>query len=176
MNSSATHQVRIVSAVPGRLRIKSRGTYRNPALLNRIKGDLEAKREISGVHVNPTTGSITVHYDSGRCDRAGILKWLQDIDVLAEDLMRARSAVPATAEPLTVIEAINDLNTRLSRWTGLPIDLRTVLPLAFAGAGLWSMVRNGLMIEKLPGWLLLWMGFDLFVKTRPHDRARSPRR
>jgi hypothetical protein len=65
------------------------------------------------------------------------------------------------------------LNTRLSRWTGLPIDLRTVLPLAFVGAGLWSLIRNGLMIEKVPAWLLLWLGFDLFVKARPQEPAPS---
>ncbi|HYE34588.1 HMA2 domain-containing protein [Methylocaldum sp.] len=171
MNSSTTHRARIVSAVPGRLRITSRRTRHNGPLLDRIKGNLEAKSEVSRVHVNPTTGSVTVHYDSGRCDKAGILKWLQDVDVIVEDLTHAPSVAPPLAATLTVNEAIYDLNTRISRWTGLPIDLRTALPLAFVGAGLWSMLRNGLMIEKVPGWFLLWLGFDLFGKTRTHDVA-----
>jgi len=169
MSASTACRARIVSAVPGRLRIKS---GRNPSLLSRIKDALEAKSEVSRVQVNPTTGSFVVHYDTERSDKGGILKSLQDLDILVEDVIHAPSVASPEAT-LTVNEAINDLNSRISRWAGFRVDLRTVLPLAFVGAGLWSMLRNGLMIEKVPGWLLLWLGFDLFVKTRPHEVAQS---
>jgi hypothetical protein len=168
MSLSTACRAWVVSAVPGRLRIKS---GRNPSLLGRIKSALEAKSEVFRVRVNPTAGSFTVHYDADRYDKGGILRSLQDLDVLVEDMTHAPSVAPPES-PLTVNEAINDLNTRLSRLIGFPVDLRTLLPLAFVGAGLWSMLRNGLMIEKVPGWLLLWLGFDLFVKTRPHDVAQ----
>jgi copper chaperone CopZ len=171
MSSRKTHRAWMASATAGRVRLKSLHTRHNPALLERIKSALEAKPEVSRVHVNPTAGSFTVHYDSSRCDKAGILKSLQDLDVIVEGVTHAPSvASPETT--LTVNEAIDDLNRRLSSWFGLSVDLRTVLPLTFVGAGLWSIVRNGLMLEKVPGWLLLWLGFDLFVKTRPHDVAQ----
>lgn len=171
ISSRKTHRARMISAIPGRLRIRTRHARRNPALLSRIKGILEAKPDVSRIHVNPITGSFTVHYDSGRYGKDGILKALQDLDVIVEDVTHAPSVAPPKAT-LTVNEAIDDLNLRLSRWAGLPVDLRTVLPLAFVGAGFWSIFRNGLMLEKAPGWLLLWLGFDLFVKTRPHDAAQ----
>jgi|UPI00047E444D copper chaperone CopZ len=162
----------MVSTTPGRLRIKYRHARNNPSLLNRIKGGLEARSGVSQVRVNPVTGSFVVHYDPARCDKAGIFRCLQDIDVIVEDLTHGPSVIPPQTT-LTANEAIRDLNTRLSRWTGLPIDLRTVLPLAFVGAGLWSLIRNGLMIEKVPAWLLFWLGFDLFVKARPQEPALS---
>ncbi|CAI8949540.1 HMA2 domain-containing protein [Methylocaldum szegediense] len=172
MSSSKTHRARMVSTTPGRLRIKYRHARNNPSLLNRIKGGLEARSGVSQVRVNPVTGSFVVHYDPARCDKAGIFRCLQDIDVIVEDLTHGPSVIPPQTT-LTANEAIRDLNTRLSRWTGLPIDLRTVLPLAFVGAGLWSLIRNGLMIEKVPAWLLFWLGFDLFVKARPQEPALS---
>ncbi len=62
------------------------------------------------------------------------------------------------------IAAINDLNQRIRRATGHPVDLKLELPLAFVGAGVWSIGRKGLMIESVPGLLFLWLAFDIFVK------------
>jgi hypothetical protein len=68
------------------------------------------------------------------------------------------------------LAAIDDLNQRISAATGLPINLKLALPLAFVGAVLWSIGRKGLMIEMVPGWLFLWLAFDMFVKLHPADR------
>jgi copper chaperone CopZ len=176
MNEKPPHRARIASHVPGRLRVRVGHGRHNPAALNRIKRGLEVHKGIGGVEVNPATGSVTVRYDPKRHSEAGVLGLLKDVDVLVESLTHvptvAEAGADAAATP-TVGEAIDDLNARFARWSGLPIDLRTVLPLAFMGAGLWSILRNGLMLEKVPGWLLLWLGFDLFVKTRPHDAVRT---
>jgi hypothetical protein len=59
----------------------------------------------------------------------------------------------------------------------LPIDLKRVLPLNFAGAGIWSTVRKGLMAETVPGWLFFWFAFDMFVKLysgRANPREAEP--
>jgi hypothetical protein len=175
MSMKTTHRARIASHVPGRLRVRVGRGRHNPAALNRIKHGLEARKGIGGVDVNPATGSVTVRYDPKCHSTAGVLGLLKDMDVLVESLAHVPTVAEtgAGAATLTVGEAIDDLNARFARWTGLPIDLRTVLPLAFMGAGVWSILRNGLMLEKVPGWLLLWLGFDLFVKTRPHDVVRT---
>ena len=68
------------------------------------------------------------------------------------------------------LAAIDDLNQRISAVTGLPINLKLALPLAFVGARLWSIGRKGLMIETIPGWLFLWLAIDMFVKLHPADR------
>jgi Zn-dependent membrane protease YugP len=177
MTTKPTHRAHVASHTPGRLRIKIGGGRRNPKALDRIKTGLEATEGIHSVQVSPATGSVTLHYDPKRHSTAGVLGLLEDMDVIVESLTHAPSvgeAEAAAGGTLTVGEAIDDLNERLQRWTRLPIDLRAVLPLSFMGAGLWSIFRNGLMLEKVPGWMLLWVGFDLFVKTRPTDVVRTP--
>jgi hypothetical protein len=71
------------------------------------------------------------------------------------------------------VEALNDLNRRICGATGVPVNLKILLPLVFAGAGLWSISRRGLMIEAVPGWLFLWFAFDMFVKLHPSEKART---
>lgn len=179
MTAKTTHRARVASHTHGRLRIKVEGGRRNRHALDRIKSGLEATEGISGVRVSPASGSVILHYDPRQHSKAGVLGLLEDMDVLVETLTHAPSVAEAAGdggETLTVGEAIDDLNIRLRRWTRLPVDLRTTLPLGFVGAGLWSILRHGLMLDVVPGWMLLWLGFDLFVKTRPHDvvRRESP--
>jgi hypothetical protein len=110
---------------------------------------------------------------------AGILRFLEDLDVVVDSIAHLPSLDNGTAvteSPGTApafITAINDLNQRLRKTTGLPIDLKQLLPLAFAGAGFWSIARRGLMIESVPGWLLLWFAFDIFVKLHS-ERDNRP--
>lgn len=156
----------VASHIPGRLRLKIGRGRQDAARLERIKTRLETRPGIGGVRVNPASGSLVVHYDPKQHSTAGILGALEDVNVLVESLGLGHADGGA---PLTVGQAIADLNARLSRWSGLPIDLAVILPLAFVGAGAWSMARNGLMLEKVPGWFLLWLGFDVFVKTHPRD-------
>jgi Zn-dependent membrane protease YugP len=175
MATRSTHRAHVASHTPGRLRIKVGGARRNPKALDRIKSGLESRAGVRGVEVSPTTGSLTLHYDPKQHSTAGMLGLLEDMDVIVESLTHAPS-LDDTGDgtgTLTVGEAIDDLNARLRRWTHLPIDLRAILPLSFMGAGVWSILRNGMMLEKVPGWMLLWVGFDLFVKTRPTDVARA---
>jgi hypothetical protein len=35
---------------------------------------------------------------------------------------------------------------------------------------LWSIGKQGLRITMAPGWVFLWMGFDMFVRLHPHGR------
>lgn len=65
------------------------------------------------------------------------------------------------------LAAIDDLNARFHAVTGIPVDLKLVMPLTLAGAGIWSIGKNGLMLESVPGTLLLWLAFDMFVKLHP---------
>jgi hypothetical protein len=74
---------------------------------------------------------------------------------------------PDLAKPVEFLSAIEHLDARLTAATGLPINLKQLLPLSFAAAGLWSIGKRGLQIEQVPGWLFLWFAFDMFVKLHP---------
>lgn len=143
--------------------------------MRHIKDNLEAKEGIYGVKLNQAAGSVTVNYDHQRYGVAGIFKALEDVDVIFADLTGAEhieeSPSGSDEAPLDLIGAIDDLSNRLSGLAGTRVDLKSILPLAFFGAGLWSFARSGLMIEKIPGWLFFWLGFDTFVKL--HGRSGS---
>lgn len=175
MNKSA----KVASHVPGRLRLKLHPQGRDQAAMDDLQTQLQSLPGIDDVRLNPAAGSVTVHYDRTHHSMAGILGFLEDLDVVVDSIAH----LPSLENGTTVTEshgtapafitAINDLNQRLRKTTGLPIDLKQLLPLAFAGAGFWSIARRGLMIDRVPGWLLLWFAFDIFVKLHSERDNRS---
>ena len=168
------HSARIASLVPGRLRIKLRRGDESAGLLQRLKSRLEEREGVHQVKVNPASGSLTLHYDHARHGTAGVLGLLEDVDVMVESIGHLPSIDGAEGiAEAGFVGAAEDLNRRIHRWTGLPVDIKLLLPLLFLAAGLWSTARKGLMVEAVPGWLFLWFAFDVFVKLHPPDRAAA---
>ena len=170
------HHARVTSLTPGRLRIKLHPTSRDPQMMHGIKRRLESQEGVHDVRVNPASGSVTVKYDHQHHSTAGILGLLEDIDVVVESIGHVPTVEDGEIEGSDRLEtagflaAIDDLNQRIYEATGIPINLKIAVPLAFVGAGIWSIGRKGLMIESVPGWLFLWLAFDMLVKLHPTDR------
>lgn len=158
----------VASHVPGRIRLKLGPKARHPHAMKKIKEHLEAQDGVHEVNLNPTTGSVVVKYDRNKVHASGLFQALDDIDVLVSCVTGAQSIAdsPGSANPLTAGEAVDDLNRRL-KISGLGLDLRTLLPLGFLGAGIWSIVKAGLGIERVPGLFFIWLAFDTFVKLHP---------
>jgi len=170
---SAHHISTIVSSVPGRMRIKLHPMGRQRAAMERLKGKIESHEGVHRVRLNHTTGSLTLNYDHYRITKDGVLGFLEDLDVVATELGPGlKDSLPevgagAGSSP-SFLQAIEDLSLRLWRRTGIRLNLKLALPLSFAAAGLWSIRRQGLMVAAVPGWVFLWMAFDMFVKLHPH--------
>ncbi|HUL13390.1 MAG TPA: hypothetical protein VLU73_14640 [Methylococcaceae bacterium] len=177
--STKTTKARVASHVPGRIRLKLHSDSRDRETMEAMQHKLKSLEGIHDVRLNHDCGSVTVHYDKGRHSMAGILGFLEDLDVVVESI----GHLPAVGENGDSAEgnghtpefliAINDLNRRIRQTTRLPINLKLVLPLAFVGAGIWSIGRRGLMIESVPGWLFMWLAFDIFVKLHPARHSQS---
>jgi len=169
---------RVVSDVPGRVRIKLHPSKRNPVLMTGIKDRLDSNEGVHHVKLNNSTGSITVRYDQNRHSTQSVLGLLEDLDTVFRSLgHEAEMANPeewgGDFASAGFVEALNDLNRRIRGATGIPVNLKILMPLLFAGVGLWSISRKGLMIEAVPGWLFLWFAFDMFVKLHPIERAKT---
>jgi len=173
---TARHHARIASAIPGRLRLKLHPSHRDQEIMNGIKRGLEPADGVHDVKINRSTGSITVRYDHARQTRDGVLGLLQDLDVVVQSMGHVPSVEASEggtrkyAGSEGFLAAVNDLNRRIYGETGVTVDLKLLLPAAFAGAGIWSIARKGLMVESVPGWLFLWFAFDMFVKLHPAPR------
>ncbi|MGA3175389.1 MAG: HMA2 domain-containing protein [Syntrophorhabdales bacterium] len=166
------YHARVASHVPGRIRVRLEPLARRSHTMKRIKDHLEAQDGVSDVGLNPTTGSVIVRYDRSKIHESGIIKALDDIHVLASYVSGAKPAGsgPGNGAARTLMEAVDDLNRRL-KIGGLGIDLRNALPLAFLGAGIWSIAKAGLGLEKIPPFLFLWLALDTFVKLHPPAEA-----
>ncbi|MBM4200979.1 MAG: heavy metal translocating P-type ATPase [Gammaproteobacteria bacterium] len=179
MTSDCRHSARLASLVPGRLRIKLHRREHAPGMLERIKSRLEAHEGVHRVRVNPANGSLTLHYDPHQHGTAGVLGLLEDVDVMVESIGHLPSIDGGEgASAAGFIGAADDLNRRIRRFTGVPVDLKLALPMLFLAAGVWSTLRKGLMIEAVPGWLFLWFAFDMFVKLHSQsqtDAGSSPK-
>ena len=169
----------VVSAIPGRLRIKLHPSKRRHDVMDGIKSGLDSREGIHDVKINRSTGSITVKYDHGRLSTDNVLGTLGDLDVVFQSLNHEMNGggiyggSDDASASAGFLEAVNDLNRKLQCMTRVSIDLKVIMPLAFAGAGLWSISKRGLMIEAVPGWLFLWFAFDMFVKLHPSEKAKA---
>lgn len=167
-------EAHIASDIPGRMRIKLRPGAREPVFMNGLKETMSARDGVNCVRSNSTTGSLTFDYDRDKLTRDNILEFLEELDVVAGEITPAFSGdAPKSSDadaPLTFLQAVEDLNMRIRRTTGVDINLKLALPLVFTSMGLWSIGKQGLRITMAPGWVFLWMGFDMFVRLHPHGR------
>jgi hypothetical protein len=139
----------VASHVPGRIRFKLHSQNRDKETMEGIRRNLEAQEGIDDVRLNPACGSVTVHYDHGRHSMAGILGFLEDLDVIVDSVghlpgIGENEGADHGGEAPEFISAVNDLNRRIRSSTGLPVDLKLALPLVFAGAGDWSIGKKAL--------------------------------
>jgi hypothetical protein len=169
------YKAHIASDIPGRMRIKMHAEGRGTMFMNDLKEKMSSRDGMKRVRSNSTTGSLTFDYDRDKLTRGGILEFLEDLDVMAGEIAPA-FGVEAPEEgrdagaQRTFLKAVEDLNMRLRRTTGVDINLKLAPPLVFASIGLWAIGNQGLRITMVPGWVFLWIAFDMFVRLNPYDR------
>ncbi len=141
-----------------------------------LKKTIEEQHGVHGVEVNHAAGSITVKYDAQTHREMGIFDLLEDLDVIVSTVLDAPQIEASTEgdghskAAVTLAGALDDLDKRVAGLTGHTVNLRTLFPLSLAGLGVWRIWESGLMLEMIPGWLLLWLAFDSFVKLHPPAR------
>src|SRR5215475_1236934 len=172
----STHHAEVASHIPGRLRVRLHRRSRHLHVMMHLKKTIEEHQGVHGVEVNHAAGSITVKYDEQTHGGMGIFDLLEDLDVIVGTVMHA----PQIEEPtegdgyskaaVTLAGALDDLDKSIAGLTGHTVNLRTLFPLSLAGLGVWRLWESGLMLEMIPGWLLLWLAFDSFVKLHPPAR------
>jgi hypothetical protein len=140
-------------------------------VLHHLQHDLQHRPGISGVSVNQDAGSLTVHYDAQRYPDSSLLDIRKDLDIILGAVLdvphlAAVDSAPSQAAK-TFINALEDLDHRISALTGRTLNLRVLVPLGLVGVGVWQLFKNGLMLDSIPGWLLVWFAFDAFVELYP---------
>lgn len=134
----------------------------------------------AGIRVEPPQPGILARVRQrraeGRTGRQGFWRVVDDILVIVAPFIQAPEGVggdEGTAER-GLTGAVQDLEDRIFLATGKRVRIATIGPLVVVGLGLVHIAVFGLMIETLPGILLVWIGLDTFVKLNP-DLVYGPR-
>jgi Heavy metal associated domain 2 len=175
--------IRVVHAIPGRVRLKIIYLRDNPELAREIRARLAGVQGIRRIEANPLTGSLLVLYDpeeitsleslltlSGTLipvlpglDLGDIAKWLEPSGNEADSNPSLAGGISA---------ALGALNTRVGKATG-GIDLKLLLPLTLFMLGI-----KGLLVASkvpFPAWYdLLWFAFGTYFMLNPPEPRRAP--
>ncbi len=166
--------LKVVHALPGRVRLKLAKVKGNPALARQAQEKLTQVPGIRQVEVKPITGSLLIHYDRDHLFSLASMEVLSvtlgelfpEIEVasLATGLASLAAnpgsgPAPAIAEQIT--GSFGTINTGIGKITG-GLDLKLLLPLALIFLGLRGLWTSEKVLS--PSWSnLLWFGFASFV-------------
>ncbi len=166
--------LKVVHALPGRVRLKVAKFKGNPALARQAQEKLAMVPGIKQVEAKADTGSLLIHYDLEDLFSTASLELLSatlgevfpeiEIATLMTGLMSLReNPAVGTGSAIAggITETFGAINTGLGKITG-GLDLKLLAPLAliFLGLrGLWTSEK-----VSSPSWSnLLWFGFASFV-------------
>jgi len=176
--------IRVVHAIPGRIRLKAARVRKNLALAGEIQTRLAAVHGITHVEVNPHTGSVLVLYeardevlpDSFRALVEPLATLFPDFDFkdLAERQQLSTNGA-SSAPSLTggIASFFGTLNTRVGKVTGGSADLRILVPLTLFAFGVRGLV--GSEQRLFPSWYdFFWFSLGTFFMLNPRPGERQP--
>jgi len=173
--------IKLVHAIPGRVRVKIAQLRDNPAFAREICERLAGVRGIQRIEANPLTGSLLVLYNPEEMTSLESLFALSEIVTplfpgldmaqLEEWLGQSGTGSGAAASLASGISSgLGALNTRVGKATG-GLDLKLLLPLTLFVLG----VRGLLVATKVPfpAWYdLWWFSFGTFyMLNRPEAQG-----
>jgi hypothetical protein len=175
-----TAAIKIMHAIPGRIRVKVAQLRENPALVTQIQKSLASVPSVHKVEINGRTGNVLILYDAAALDRSdGFRAFVEPLASLFPDLtlpdvdswqsFTTRGAASAvTLPPIgeSIRSFFGELNAYIDRTTAGNLDLKVLLPLLLFGFGIRSLINS----EKLPSpaWYdFLWFALGTYFMLNP---------
>lgn len=178
----------IVSASPGRVRLRIHREHRDPKLAQQIQQSVASRPGITRVDVNHRTGSVAVCYDHHLVSPEGLLEIIHDVGVVVVEAMGETPELESleghptrSSVASNISTSIDRLDKRLAQATGRTVDLRLLFPIGLFALGVRQVFVDGFGLTQVPGYVLLWYAFDAFWKLHrelpdhPGTRGHAPR-
>ena len=180
-------KLQIAHQVPGRIRMKVPSAKENPELLEQIKQTFSVIPGIEEVTINPTTGSVVLHYDTDRHDEFhGRLEHhtgghyrppTNEIDALANKIeQEAEYLAEHSHTAKVIVDFFRDFDHGIKVASGNVIDLKIVLAAGIAGFTVFEVGATA----ATPVWVTLAV-FALnhmiqanMAAAEPAEPARAP--
>jgi hypothetical protein len=81
------------------------------------------------------------------------------------------SSAPHSATATSLLDALTDLDRRLSKLTNGKLDVKLLVPTGLGLLAIRQIAMNGLGLSQVPGYVLLWYTFDSFYKLHQRKSA-----
>jgi cation transport ATPase len=176
----------VVHFTSGRIRLRLKEAKGDHRTLRRLCDVIEALPGVREVSVNPTTGSVLVHYDPQHHatiarlmggpevhDEFGIdMPDLTDAGDLVDKVEREAEFLAEHSETaLAVVKSVESLNHAIREASGNAIDLKVLVP---GGLAVWAFMKAGAELAT-PLWISLAIfSFNSFVALhRPIRRTHD---
>jgi len=175
LNLKIEHQVR------GRIRIKIPAGKGNPELLEQIKQTFGFIPGIEDIIVNPTTGSVVLHYDEDRHDafHGDLGRHLpvthrppaNEIDEIARKLEEEAEFLAEHSHLARgIVDFFKAFDRQIKSATGNLVDLKIVLAVGIIGFTVLELGANA----ATPVWVtLVVFGLNHFVEMHPPSSSGS---
>jgi hypothetical protein len=140
----------IAHHVPGRIRIRLINSKGDRAFLEQISQSIAPRPGVRRVEVNPTTGSVVIHYENSQFDefKKGLADHAADEDLFILDL---NSHMEEGHISHSIDTGFKNLSNTLKRATDGAIDLKEIFPIALAAVAL-AFLKSA---EGTPLWVTL---------------------
>jgi len=155
-------KLQIAHQVPGRIRMKVPSLKTNPELAEQIKQTFSAIPGIEQVKINPTTGSVVLHYDQDRHHELhphlhqhtdGHYKPpASEIDALASKIeQEAKYLAEHSQTAKVVVDFFTDFDRQIKVASDNVVDLKIVLAAGIAGFTIFEVGASA----ATPVWVTL---------------------
>lgn len=149
-------EVRIVSAIPGRVRLKLSGSRGALDELKRIADELTDRMPGALAEANLRARSVLVRYDVQALGADAVDAALRDLGVAVASRPPAAAALPAAVR---LADAAGRLDAGVRRATG-GTDLRGLVPVGLAVLALRQAFSDAPGLRQAPWYVLAWYAYE----------------
>lgn len=174
-------KLQIAHQVPGRIRMKVPSLKTNSELAEQIKQTFSAIPGIEQVTINPTTGSVVLHYDQDRHHElrphlhhhtdGHYMPPANEIDALASKIeQEAKYLAEHSQTAKVVVDFFMDFDRQIKLASDNLIDLKIVLAAGIAGVTIFEVGASA----ATPVWVTLSIfALNHMIQANMSERQRS---
>ncbi len=170
MTGTKTPTARVVSATPGRVRLKLTGVLRAGGETEQLGEALRARAELVEVRTNPHAGSVVIRYDADRSSFDDVLGWLANAGLtILTGVIPSSGALDRSAR--------SKFTGTLNRWVATATrggDLRLLAPIGLGALSLRQALSDVPGLRQAPWYVLAWYAFDSFEKLHRPGLIAEP--
>jgi hypothetical protein len=175
--------IKIVHAIPGRIRLKVAGVRDNPTLAGELHQRLVSLQGVKKVEANPRTGSVLILYEAAAFASAEALQEIAKplaevfpgLEINEPQSCMASANGSGSMPSLTqgIASFFAGLNKNIEAASGSAVDLRILLPLGLFVLGLRSLLVSDK--RPLPTWYdFLWFALGTYFMLNPKPGEKPP--